>query len=316
MGSEIIEYKSATPMLALLDRIAMDSEPWSVAAVKRNYLRTTTDEAFTSSIRSFMQSTEETYVFFVNERRTYVVWRGKQKAAFRNLRSFISSVMMQPGLTIEPSVLVSFIDPIASVEDLKDILKNEKPEQRVTIQDEFSSEIPDEEDTEDMASGSDADLKPTPEQRDIYQESKSQKPYRRQLHMLVVEDQVFSQKLLCEILRAVRVRNNNDSPVIDVVQSVQEAWKIFLKRAPDIVFVDLGLIDGSGHTLARAIKEMDPQTYVVIVTANNYEEELNIARQNNVDNFIAKPYNKKQILDCVEKYVGVSKPQLKGASRG
>ena len=43
-------------------------------------------------------------------------------------------------------------------------------------------------------------------------------------------------------------------------------------------------------------------------------EELNIARQNKVDGFIAKPYNKKQILDCIEKCT--LKTRMKGISRG
>jgi len=59
--------------------------------------------------------------------------------------------------------------------------------------------------------------------------------------------------------------------------------------------------------LVRAIKEIDSSANVVVVTANNYEEELMVARQNNVDGFITKPYNKKQILDCIEKYKASTK---------
>ena len=57
----------------------------------------------------------------------------------------------------------------------------------------------------------------------------------------------------------------------------------------------LNLTDGSGHTLARAIKEVDPNSQVIIITANHHEDEIKVARQNNVDGFITKPYNKKRI---------------------
>ncbi len=101
----------------------------------------------------------------------------------------------------------------------------------------------------------------------------------------------------------IRVTNTGDTP--DVVTTIgrQEAWDIYLKTAPDIVFIDLHLADGSGHALAQAIKEIDAKSYVIVVTANNYTEEIDVANQNNVDAFIAKPYNKKTILDCIEKYI-------------
>jgi CheY-like chemotaxis protein len=134
--------------------------------------------------------------------------------------------------------------------------------------------------------------------------------------MLVVEDQHFSQKLLCEILRGVRTPNSNESPTIEVTEYIQDAWMMFVKNAPDITFIDLVLQDGSGHTLARAIKEVDPQSRVVIVTANSHEGEIEVARQNNVDSFITKPYNKKQILDCATNYIATIRSFQKKATYG
>jgi CheY-like chemotaxis protein len=158
-------------------------------------------------------------------------------------------------------------------------------------------------------------IAPTTEELQHFQEAKNQKPYRKQLHVLVVEDQVFSQKLICEIIRGAR-QAGGGSLATDAVFGARDAWNLFVKKAHDIAFIDLVLPDGGGHALTRAIKELDPTTCVVIVTANNYDEEISVAWQSNVDGFVAKPYNKKQILDYIDKYGSKPKAHTKGALHG
>lgn len=146
-----------------------------------------------------------------------------------------------------------------------------------------------------------ASLIVSPEEVETYKRICRHKSCRKHLRILVVEDQVFSQRLLCQILQDSRHYAKSDAPRVDVAAGIHEGWALYLEEAHDLVFVDLCLIDGSGHTLIRAIKDLDPFSRVVVVTANNFEEELEKALENNVDDFIAKPYNKRRILDCVER---------------
>ena len=53
----------------------------------------------------------------------------------------------------------------------------------------------------------------------------------------MAEDLVFAQKLMQDMLRGAR-NNAGESPLTDIVASVQEAWGVFLKKAPDICFID------------------------------------------------------------------------------
>jgi CheY-like chemotaxis protein len=146
-------------------------------------------------------------------------------------------------------------------------------------------------------------LPATPEQIESYRKSNREKARRSHLDILIVEDQIFSQRLLSDIIRYAQ-RVNSRLPAVNVSLSsgINEGWQLYLAKAPDITFIDLNLLDGSGHTLTRAIKTLDSSSCVIIVTASNYEEELNIARENKVDGFIAKPYAKKQIIECIERY--------------
>lgn len=321
---ELAEHNAVPPFLTLIDAIHSDVQSsWGIACIKRDYLRPMTNEAFLLTIQSALQEVDRAEIFFINGKRIYIAWAGSQKKIYKNLRTFIGSVLSLPGSDLDYSTFVSYVDPRAHAEELKTSLKDEMKKMGIgsfacrapsSNDDPFDFDGDDDEDSDNEPTNS-SRLVLTDVQRARFAETKNQLPYRKQLHILVAEDQVFSQKLLCEIIRGVR-SGGQDAPMIDVVSGIQEAWKIYLKKAHDIVFADLGLTDGSGHALARAIKELDPVSQVIIVTANNFEEELGVARQNNVDGFIAKPYNKKQILDCIDKYIASQRGRLKGGARG
>lgn len=308
----IHEHSTFSALPDLFGRIDHEQTEWGFAAIKRTYLRAMTNEAFMLALSPILQSADEAHIVYSGTDAIFTAWRGKKRIIYKLLRTLASTALMRPGLNVEAGILVAYVDPAQHMDHIKDLFDQCAAGRNIHTDDFGFEDVAEE--TEVDAHGS-ASLLVSPEQVDLYQEAVAQKPYRRQLHILVVEDQVFSQKLLCEILRGVRVHNNNESPCIDAVQGLRDAWKIFVKKAPDVVFVDLNLVDGSGHTLARAMKELDPQAQVIIVTANNFEEELHVARQNNVDGFITKPYNKKQILDGIGRYIETAKP-MKGQRRG
>jgi DNA-binding NtrC family response regulator len=122
---------------------------------------------------------------------------------------------------------------------------------------------------------------------------------RQQYQILVVEDQVFSRKLLCEMLYS--------KFLVDAAASVREAWQLYLEKAHDIIFIDIELDDANGHALANIIKKLDPSACVAMVTGNNSVEDVECAIKNNVDGFIVKPFSKQKIYSCIEKYMGVRK---------
>lgn len=118
---------------------------------------------------------------------------------------------------------------------------------------------------------------------------------RKHLEILVVEDQPFSSKLMITLLG----RISDAYPAFDA----QTALELYLSRAPDIVFLDIEMPDTNGHELASAIRQLDSDAYIIMVTANNYPEDVSRAKHNGVIGFIAKPYSKQKILEGVEKYI-------------
>jgi CheY-like chemotaxis protein len=118
---------------------------------------------------------------------------------------------------------------------------------------------------------------------------------REKLRILVVEDQLFSRKILQELLQK--------DYVVDAAATSKDGMKLYLENAPDIVLLDIELADESGHTLAKFIKSIDPASFIIMVTANNSVEDVALAKSNQVNGFIVKPYNKSKIYDGIDKYM-------------
>ena len=115
-----------------------------------------------------------------------------------------------------------------------------------------------------------------------------------QLHVLVVEDQPFSRKLMQEYLR--------QFCSVDAAENVRNGLQSYLSKAPNIAFLDIEMPDDNGHMLANIIKRIDPDAFVVMVTGNHSAEDVAAARTNNVDGFIVKPFSKQKIMTCLDKY--------------
>lgn len=112
-------------------------------------------------------------------------------------------------------------------------------------------------------------------------------------HILIVEDQIFSQKILLSALK---------DYTCHVSSSTGEAIVTYIEKCPDIVLLDIDLPDLSGHKFANFLNQIDSQTYIVMVTSNTYTKDIKQAKENNVKGFIPKPYKKDVILDILGKF--------------
>jgi CheY-like chemotaxis protein len=130
--------------------------------------------------------------------------------------------------------------------------------------------------------------------------AQSTRQTREKLRILVVEDQLFSQKILLELL--------HHDYIVDVASGSKEGLNLYLEHAPDIAFLDIEMDGENGHTLARFLKTLDPAAYIVMVTGNNSVEDVALAKSNHVDGFVVKPYNKQKILACIETFIATRRP--------
>lgn len=137
-------------------------------------------------------------------------------------------------------------------------------------------------------------LQPTPKQIELFRAALAFRKQRVITEVLVVEDQLFSRRILWGLLK--------QSYQTHLAADAKEAWSMYLMFAPDVVFLDIELPDIDGHRLFQFLKAIDPEAYIVMVTANNYALDVATAIENGAKGFIVKPYNKEKIIGAIAKF--------------
>jgi two-component system chemotaxis response regulator CheY len=112
------------------------------------------------------------------------------------------------------------------------------------------------------------------------------------MKMLVVDDSVFTQKIMAGILK-----KNLESPDLYFASDGQEGLEKYQEIQPDYVFVDLLMPVMDGQTLIPLIQKYDRQAKIIVVSADiqkNVREEI---EKYHVMAFISKPFNDEKAQD-------------------
>ncbi len=120
--------------------------------------------------------------------------------------------------------------------------------------------------------------------QEVFEEAKKQRKARMPLHVMVVEDDPLTRRLVTGALK--------ENYALITAQNAQEAITQYLLHAPDIVFLDIGLPDASGFDVLHHIMQCDPDAYVVMFSGNSYLDNVTTALSNGASGFIAKPFKK------------------------
>lgn len=122
----------------------------------------------------------------------------------------------------------------------------------------------------------------------------SHRDERENLLILVVEDESFSRHLIRHAL--------GGAHEVIFAGTVQEGLSLYLKRAPNLVFLDNGLPGEKGQTLLGLITRHDPDAFVVMLTADADIANIEMARRNGVSGYIAKPFSPKTVEEAIARY--------------
>lgn len=116
--------------------------------------------------------------------------------------------------------------------------------------------------------------------------------------ILLVEDDPALVAGLCYSMR-------KDGYEVEAAGSVQAGWDAFLRHAPDLAVLDVGLPDGTGFALCKRIRERSPVP-ILFLTACDEETQVVMGLDLGGDDYIAKPFRLLELLTRVPRGTGAA----------
>lgn len=115
----------------------------------------------------------------------------------------------------------------------------------------------------------------------------------RPINALIMDDERHIRVLLQDYLEAVGFECR-------LAESVSAAKKLLQEAPADIVLTDINLPEDSGIVLIEHVKKGYPQTAVVVVSVIDNPEEARAILDLDVNGYIVKPFERSQVLICVD----------------
>lgn len=113
--------------------------------------------------------------------------------------------------------------------------------------------------------------------------------------VLVVEDEQCNYELIQSVLnnryRILRARNGIEAVTINE------------EEHPDMILMDIRMPEMNGLDATRIIKEINPNTPVLALSAYAFEDSIQEAKDAGCNEFIAKPFKVEHLLDTIEKFI-------------
>ena len=113
--------------------------------------------------------------------------------------------------------------------------------------------------------------------------------------VIIVDDSEVNRKLLKNILESAGYE------VVGDASNGKEGLDIFKEKMPDIVTLDVSMPEMDGIEALKHMKKHNPKAKVIILSAASEKEKRDEAVLCGADEFIAKPYQKADILDALKR---------------
>jgi len=113
--------------------------------------------------------------------------------------------------------------------------------------------------------------------------------------VIVVDDESDVSEVLCEFLKMKGIQ------VVGRGNNGHEAFELFKKFKPDIVLMDLVMPNYDGFYGLEKIRELDPKSKIVIISASLTTLYVKRLLELKVDSISLKPYDLNDVVEIIHK---------------
>lgn len=96
--------------------------------------------------------------------------------------------------------------------------------------------------------------------------------------------------------RAEIVETLEDSFEVAGCGTINAFWQIFRQETPELVMLDLGLPDGRGSDLIRALRDLSSSLGILVLSGQKDEVDRVIALEFGADDFLVKPCGARELI--------------------
>jgi two-component system chemotaxis response regulator CheY len=107
---------------------------------------------------------------------------------------------------------------------------------------------------------------------------------------LVVDDSSFQRTIVSNTIE-------DWFDIVATAENGKEAIEQFKKERPDVVTMDIMMPEMDGITAVKNIKEISPETIIVMVTSVKQKQKMREAAKGGADGYVTKPVNTKKLRD-------------------
>ncbi len=115
--------------------------------------------------------------------------------------------------------------------------------------------------------------------------------------VLVVDDTAVVRKMLKTIYE-------NEGWVVLEAEDGVKAVEIYKRIKPDLVTMDISMVNGDGITATKEIKKIDPDAKIIMISASSEKSLVLKSLQAGAQSFLVKPIDQNRLLEETRKLVG------------
>ena len=120
---------------------------------------------------------------------------------------------------------------------------------------------------------------------------------KQPLRALIVDDSVATRMLLKDMLESA------GHQVVAEAENQTEALQAYAAHKPDVMTLDLSLAQGDGLSVLKAIRQLDANAKVVVISGNSQQKVLEMIQAAGAAGFLAKPFKIDELVAAVERVV-------------
>ena len=115
------------------------------------------------------------------------------------------------------------------------------------------------------------------------------------ISVIVIDDESDVSEVLCEFLKIKGIE------VVGKGNNGLDAFELYKKFKPDIVLMDLVMPNYDGFYGLKKIRELDPKSKIMIISASLTTSYVQRLLELNVDSISLKPYDLNNVIELIQK---------------